>query len=223
MKMLQKEQKNINIPNSMQLTAQHKNKELETIIKHKQNSLSSNFNSSKKINFYDIEKSKGTELVMMWSWKDIEMKSNERIATFWLCGCTAVWIILEKNGIYTWYIQHYPPLQKNESIRKLISYSRKLENLWRKIKKSVIMSPWEREQNSEWKREMVFKDNSLVQNLTWSLQVSKEEIINAPYSEVQQLRNYWQWTMAIWVKDWEPYIEVESIKKWSENSINKNK
>jgi len=81
------------------------------------------------------------------------------------------------------------------------------------MKKSVIMSPWERQKDAGGKWKMVFKDHSLVVDLGQSLWVSWDYIISAPYSEAMEMWCYWQWIMAIWVNDGEPYIKVESMKK----------
>ena len=170
-----------------------------------------NFNTEDKCNFYDIEKRRWTKLIQMRNWDSIELNTNERIATFWLNGCTAVWIIAEtKDHKYIWYIQHYPPTHHNESITKLKSEKSQIENKWWKVVKAMIMSPWDWIKQENWKYTMKYKYTAKV----WEIKsILWENIIDAPYSEDQMAWNWLQWTMAIWIKDWKPYTEIEWIRK----------
>ena len=68
--------------------------------------------------FYDRERRRGTELVMMNSVSEIASSDQEvkRIATFGLCGCSAVVSLFQTELGYSAVLGHFDPIQAEREL-----------------------------------------------------------------------------------------------------------
>lgn len=163
-------------------------------------------------NWVDAEKRRGTKLVVMGYNRQIVLDADDkRIATFGLGGCTAVCALAEKDGNWVGYIQHYPPIQREESMKALEHFRNSVSG---DIQAVAIMSPGEwvkDDQTGKWT--MVFKDSGLADKLAGCCTKDDEklpQIINVPYSEDRSGR-YGEGTLAAGTRNGELYIEAEGI------------
>jgi len=152
--------------------------------------------------FYEVEKSRGTQLVCMDTRGDMIASDGEekRIATFGLGGCNAVAISAElPDGTRKGYVQHYSPLNHQLGASMLAEATDRFATEGASNIRAVVMTPGEWSQDPSTKWAMVPKDDLITSLLTLTVQarLGEADVQVYPYSENWSADRYGQGTLMV--------------------------
>lgn len=116
--------------------------------------------------FYEIESKAGTKLIDMDDYGSVDVHSGDtaKIATFGLCGCTAVAVVSEYlDGSKSAHVQHFSPICRKLSESVFRSVMTKNQGVV--SRKVVVMVPGQWVQNGDGNTIIVPKDQASLNSL----------------------------------------------------------
>jgi len=160
--------------------------------------------------FYEIESEAGTKLIDMDDYGSVDVHSGDaaKIATFGLCGCTAVAVVSEYlDGSKSAHVQHFSPICRklSESVfRSVITKNQGVVS-----RKVVVMVPGQWVQNGDGNTIIVPKDQASLNSLLQAGNLSDGDNARVcSYDESICIGQYGQGTLMVELGD-EPVIYTE--------------
>lgn len=164
---------------------------------------------SSKPSFYEIEREAGTKLIDMDDYGSVEVHSGDtaKIATFGLCGCTAVAVVSEYiDGSKSAHVQHFSPTCQELSQSVFRSVTTKSQGVV--SRKVVAMVPGQWIQSSDGNTIIVPKDQASLDSLLQAGNLSDDNSVKVyPYNMVRG-NEYGQGTLMVELGD-KPVIYAE--------------
>ena len=160
--------------------------------------------------FYEIESEAGTKLIGMDDYGSVEVHSGDtaKIATFGLCGCTAVAVVSEYlDGSKSAHVQHFSPIcqELSESVFRSVM----TKNQGVVSRKVVAMVPGQWSQSSDGNTIIVPKDQASLDSLLEASNLSDGDNARVcSYDESICIGQYGQGTLMVELGD-EPVIYTE--------------
>lgn len=159
--------------------------------------------------FYEIESKAGTKLIDMDDYGSVESHSGDtaKIATFGLCGCTAVAVVSEYiDGGKSAHVQHFSPIcqELSESVfRSVMTKSQGVVS-----RKVVAMVPGQWSQSSDGNTIIVPKDQASLDSLLQAGNLSDDNSVKVYPYNMAQGNKYGQGTLMVELGD-KPVIYAE--------------
>lgn len=160
--------------------------------------------------FYEIESKAGTKLIDMDDYGSVDVHSGDtaKIATFGLCGCTAVAVVSEYlDGSKSAHVQHFSPICRKLSESVFRSVMTKNQGVV--SRKVVVMVPGQWVQNGDGNTIIVPKDQASLNSLLQAGNLSDGDNARVcSYDESICIGQYGQGTLMVELGD-EPVIYTE--------------
>lgn len=160
--------------------------------------------------FYEIESKAGTKLIDMDDYGSVDVHSGDtaKIATFGLCGCTAVAVVSEYlDGSKSAHVQHFSPICRKLSESVFRSVMTKNQGVV--SRKVVVMVPGQWVQNGDGNTIIVPKDQASLNSLLQAGNLSDGNNARVcSYDESICIGRYGQGTLMVELGD-EPVIYTE--------------
>lgn len=160
--------------------------------------------------FYEIESEAGTKLIDMDDYGSVDVHSGDtaKIATFGLCGCTAVAVVSEYlDGSKSAHVQHFSPICRKLSESVFRSVMTKNQGVV--SRKVVVMVPGQWVQNGDGNTIIVPKDQASLNSLLQAGNLSDGDNARVcSYDESICIGQYGQGTLMVELGD-EPVIYTE--------------
>lgn len=160
--------------------------------------------------FYEIESKAGTKLIDMDDYGSVDVHSGDtaKIATFGLCGCTAVAVVSEYlDGSKSAHVQHFSPICRKLSESVFRSVMTKNQGVV--SRKVVVMVPGQWVQNGDGNTIIVPKDQASLNSLLQAGNLSDGNNARVcSYDESICIGQYGQGTLMVELGD-EPVIYTE--------------
>ena len=160
--------------------------------------------------FYEIESKAGTKLIDMDDYGSVDVHSGDtaKIATFGLCGCTAVAVVSEYlDGSKSAHVQHFSPICRKLSGSVFRSVMTKNQGVV--SRKVVVMVPGQWVQNGDGNTIIVPKDQASLNSLLQAGNLSDGNNARVcSYDESICIGQYGQGTLMVELGD-EPVIYTE--------------
>ena len=160
--------------------------------------------------FYEIESEAGTKLIGMDDYGSVEVHSGDtaKIATFGLCGCTAVAVVSEYlDGSKSAHVQHFSPICRKLSESVFRSVMTKNQGVV--SRKVVVMVPGQWSQSGDGNTIIVPKDQASLDSLLEAGNLSDGDNARVcSYDESICIGQYGQGTLMVELGD-EPVIYTE--------------
>jgi hypothetical protein len=160
--------------------------------------------------FYEIESRAGTKLIDMDDYGSVDVHSGDtaKIATFGLCGCTAVAVVSEYlDGSKSAHVQHFSPICRKLSESVFRSVMTKNQGVV--SRKVVVMVPGQWVQNGDGNTIIVPKDQASLNSLLQAGNLSDGDNARVcSYDESICIGQYGQGTLMVELGD-EPVIYTE--------------
>lgn len=160
--------------------------------------------------FYEIESEAGTKLIDMDDYGSVDVHSGDtaKIATFGLCGCTAVAVVSEYlDGSKSAHVQHFSPICRKLSESVFRSVMTKNQGVV--SRKVVVMVPGQWVQSGDGNTIIVPKDQASLNSLLEAGNLSDGDNARVcSYDESICIGQYGQGTLMVELGD-EPVIYTE--------------
>lgn len=159
--------------------------------------------------FYETESEAGTKLIDMDDYGSVDVHSGDtaKIATFGLCGCTAVAVVSEYlDGNKSAHVQHFSPIcqELSESVFRSVM----TKNQGVVSRKVVVMVPGQWVQNGDGNTIIVPKDQASLNSLLQAGNLSDDNSVKVYPYRVTSGHRYGQGTLMVELGD-EPVIYTE--------------